>query len=296
MILRPCSGALATALAAGNVPYQADMFTIQLPSTTLRFTSWDSDLLVAAFGGGFVTFTSAAPWLNRDTWSVSNTMEVNTLTVTLMDNTLTGFGGSTLSLRAQIHNGLFDGGTLFLQRLFMPTPGDTATYGTVDLFKGDIGSATMSGAKATLKVRAKNSRLSVNTPRNVYQPSCQHTFCDVGCTLSLATFTASYTLLGGSTRTSLNIVGGPTSPQLVNGTITMTSGVNAGLPPRNIIAWDGFSNITLSYPLSFTPSGGDTATIAMGCDKTVNTCVNTYANGLNFGGFPLIPPPASTSP
>jgi uncharacterized phage protein (TIGR02218 family) len=299
VVLRPCSTALAAAFAAGYLPslsQMADLFTIQLPGGTYRFTSYDSNLLLPAFGGGTITFFAAPPpMLVRGTWDVSNTMQVPSLKVEILDNTLTGFGSSPLSFRALVHNGLLDGGTLFLQRVFMPTPGDTTTYGTVDLFKGDIGAATMAGGKVTLKVRGKNSRLSVKAPRNVYQPSCQYTFCDVGCTLSASSFTASYTILGGSTRSSINIVGGPTSPQLVNGTITVTSGVNSGLS-KNIIAWDGFSNITLSYPLLAAPSTGDTATIFMGCDKTVNTCVNTYANGLNFGGFPLIPPPASTSP
>ena len=188
-VLRPCSGALAAALAAGALApgsAQADLFTVTLQNGTIyRWASFDVSLVVAGqtfFRGGL-----GPPWAKRGRWGVTNTMEVSTLEVVL-DADNTAFAGG-LNLKTLIHNGYFDGASLLLQRVYMPTPGDTTTWGTVDIFSGDSGSAAITPVRMTLKVRSKNSRLSANAPRNVYQPGCLHTFCDTGCTLSAATFT-----------------------------------------------------------------------------------------------------------
>lgn len=288
-LLRACSGALATALASGNIPYQADLFTVILPGiATYLWTSFDSDLVVLGS-----TYLSSGQWLSRSRWNVTNTMEVPTLEVSLL-TTQAAFSGGP-GLLTQLHNGLFDGGTLALDRVFMPTRGDTATYGTIPLFFGDMGAVTIRGPKATIKVRGKNSRLNVNAPRNVYQPGCLHTFCDPGCTLSAASFTNTYNVLGGATRSVLTVVTGPTSAQLIGGTLTMTSGADVGLS-RSIVGWDGFSTITLAYPLPSAPLVGDTATIFLACDKRLTTCTNVFNNKINFRGFPFIPPPSTTAP
>lgn len=296
-LLRTCSGALATALAAGNIPYSADLITIILPGVaTYNWTIWPTDLVYLGTTYASGTPAGGVPWLSRGRLSVPNTMVVPTLAINILASTASFGGGGAPGLLTQIHNGLLDGGTLSLQRVFMPTDGDTSTYGAILLFFGDIGAVSLKGQSATLNVRGKNSRLAVNAPRNVYQPSCLHTFCDPGCTLNAASFTNSYTILGGSTRSRINVVSGPTSPQLVSGTFTVTSGAALGNAPRNIIAWDGFSQITLAYPLSVAPSVGDTATIFLACDKTVPTCSGVFGNLVNIRAFPFIPPPATNAP
>jgi uncharacterized phage protein (TIGR02218 family) len=290
VILRNCLGALATALAAGNVPFSTDLFTVTLQSGTIyRWTSWDRDLV---FGGN--TFVSSMQWLSRGRWNVTNTMEVPTLEVTIL-STSAAFGGGTLPLQTQLHNGLLDGATLLLQRLFMPNAGDTVTYGTIDIFAGDLGAGQLQGAKAVYKVRGKNSRLSVNVPRNIYQPSCIHTFCDPGCTLSAGANTHSFVVASGSTSSQVNLTVADTFNVPIYGTLTMTSGVNNG-QQRTIIDSLFATAMVLARPLIAAPAPGDTLTIFGGCDKTFNTCVNTYGNGVNFRAFPYIPPPATTAP
>jgi uncharacterized phage protein (TIGR02218 family) len=285
-LLRPCSGALATALAGGVEFLGTDLFTVTLQTGTVyRWTSWDSDLVVSGH-----TFTSSGQWLQRGRWQVVNTMQVPTLEVTILTNAAS-FGGSGLSLRTQLHNGLFDGATLLLQRLYMPTAGDTSTWGTVNLFSGDVGAVQLSGAEAKLKIRGKSSRLSVNAPRNVYQPGCVHTFCDSGCTLNAATFTSSFTVLT-ATRTSVALTGAPSNP-MQGGTLTMTSGAATG-EVRGVVLSIGFL-IGVSYPFYVTPSPGDTLTLFSACDKTIATCTNVYNNKVNFRGFPFVPPPATAA-
>lgn len=294
-LLRSCSVALAAALVQPLGPmYQADLYTVTLQSGTVyHWTSWDQDLTVG------VHFFSSAPWLTRGKWALKNTMEVPTMELFIDDNTVTGFGGGTNSLRNQIHNGLFDGASVFLQRVYMPAPGDTTTFGTIDLFSGDVGAVSLMGARATLKVRGKNSRLDVSAPRNVYQPSCLHTFCDTGCTLNAATFTASF-IVQASPAPTTSVLGWnvfTTGSLFKGGMITMTSGAASG-QQRSIIDVHGTApkTITLSRPLFVTPAAGDTFNAFQGCDKTLTTCDVTYSNKVNFRGFPFVPPPNTGAP
>lgn len=302
MILRACGTALATALQGGVTLFKADLFTINVQSGAVyRWCTWDWDLRV----GGNV-FTGKNPFLSRGKLSLTNTMQVATLPVYVDDQSTTPFlGGSSPSLRVLAHNGYFDGGTMFLQRVYMPDSktGDTTTYGTIDLFSGDIGKITpMSGARIAFDVRAKNSRLDVMAPRNVYQPGCLHTFCDPGCTLSAATFTQSFAVAVSSSTTQTVIAltpnpsSGPPAFQLQDGTLTMTSGATAG-QVRNIISGTTFPGFAvLATPLSVVPVAGDTLTIFQGCNKTLPTCANIFSNAVNFRGFPFIPPPNTTAP
>lgn len=294
-ILRSCSTALASALGAsiGNIPYQADLFTLNLASgTTLYYASWDSDLVV----GGH-TFLSANPWLTRSRWNVTNTMEVPGLEVKIAANSSDFLGGANLKLQAV--RGLFDGGTLFLQRLFMPTPGDTTTYGTVDIFKGDTGAAQIVGNGIVLKVKGSNNKLDVPAPRNTYQPSCLHSFCDTGCTLSAATYTTTYTVSTASTSTFVNWTAVVlTAGHYMGGTVKFLTGTNAG-QTRTVVGFSS-SGLTVATPLIAAPLSGDTFAAFQGCNKTVGPGTATgglagtfgcqdYANILNFRGFPNVP-------
>jgi uncharacterized phage protein (TIGR02218 family) len=299
-ILRPCSGALATALATGVRLDRADLFTISLLGASIyHWTSYDVDLTVAG-----QLFASSSQFLSRGRSRVINTMEVPTLEIYLLDTSTAGFTGvGTPRLRTQIHNGLLDGANVLLQRVFMPAgTTDTATYGTIDLFSGDVGAVELSeGAKATIKVRGKNSRLDVPAPVNVYQPGCIHTFCDAGCTLNPATFTVSRTVLASPTptRTSIAFVSSSTALALLlkSGKVTMTSGPNSGQQRTITDALVVGANtiLTLTNPLFATPSAGDTFTTFQACDKTIPTCNAVYSNLANFRGFPFIPPPPATS-
>ena len=290
-ILRTCGTSLATALGNGARLDQADLF--QLTTLQGAFYVWTSaGTNLTVFGQ---LYTSVAPHIERGKWNLTNTMEVPTLEVRILDTSKAAFGTGTLSLRTQIHNGLLDGASFRLQRLFLPAGTTDTSLGAIDIFTGDVGAVTLLGAQATIKVRGKSARLNVQAPRNVFQPGCLHTFCDTGCTLSKASFTHNFSVIGSSTRTILPISGGALSAQTKGGTLTMTSGANSG-ESRSIIDWDGFSTVTLVQPLSNVPAVGDTCTVFQGCDKTLATCTSTYSNALNFRGFPFIPPPNTAAP
>lgn len=280
-LLRSCSPALATALASGQKLWSADLFYLQFASgSNRRYTSWETDLKIVDF-----TYISAKPWIRRSRWGVTNTMVVPEMTVTFMAQ------NDAPNMKTLAHNGLFDGATMDMSRLFMPTPGDVTTLGTIDIFFGDVGAVDIIGTEITLRVKGRNNRLDVPAPRNLYQTGCLHTFCDPGCTLSAGSFTATYTV-GTSpapSKTFLPWTSAPGTPaDYLSGKLTMLTGTSAG-QVRTIVGADA-TGLTLAYPLYALPVTGDTFSALKGCAKTAAACTG-YGNLINFRGFPWIPTP-----
>jgi uncharacterized phage protein (TIGR02218 family) len=294
-LLRAASPALA-ALLGPNAPagrvWSADLFAFTLADgvTQLNWTSWDSDL---TYDG--TTYSSKAPWLTRSQWSVTNTMEVASLTLKLM--ALNGPFAGAAQIKQQIVQGLFDGAAFLLSRAYMTSPGAAGVAGVVALFGGVVGAIDVTQTTAQMTIKAKVNILDQNAPRNLYQVGCNHAFCDYGCGLSRATYTASFTAGSGATPTFIPWSGSPPANAALyqNGTLTMTGGAAAG--QRRTIAAAGSSGLTLAYPLFEAPAAGDAFTAFEGCDKTFDSgsgqsCTDR-SNTANFRGFPYVPPPNS---
>ena len=289
--LRPASPALATALANGSIRYWAELFTITLVDsvTELNWTNFDSALTSQS-----VIYSPKGAFLSRSSWKVSNTMTVPDLTIKASSTNVSFNGGE--SLEVQIHDGLLDGATLLLQAAFMGDDLNPDTLGTMPLFKGKVGGVDLDGITATLGIKGKVNDLDQYAPRNLYQKSCNHAFCDIGCTLNRATFTASYSV--GSAPTTIlipwaSVPANPTAYQ--NGTLVMTSGPASG--SRRTIAEASAAGLMLSYPLPFLPNAGDSFTSFQGCDKTKDSgspqsCA-AYSNTQHFKGYPFVPPPSA---
>jgi len=291
-LLRPASPALAAALAGGAPLWSADLFVLTLAAGAgaYNWTSWDSDLALAG-----VTYASASPWLTRSSWNVTSTVEVPSLTVYLRALDAPFAGGA--NLKTQIHNGLFDGAAFLLSRAYMTAPGAVAALGAVLLFGGFVGGVDIVGTTATLQIKGKVNNLDQNAPRNLYQVGCNHAFCDAGCTLSRAAFTASFAV--GAAPTAAFIPWSGAAPgnatNYQNGTLTLASGAAAG-QSRTIAQATG-AGLALAYPLYAVPAPGDAFTAFQGCDKTFDSgsgqsCTDR-SNTLNYRGFPFVPPPNS---
>src|SRR5262249_15465960 len=118
--------------------------------------------------------------------------------------------------------------------------------------------------------------------------ACQHVLYDSGCGLVKSAFGTAGTVGAGSTGSVINWSGASTN--FNQGTITFSSGVNAGVTANVKSAVAGVS-LALSYPLLNAPSAGDAFTAYFGCDHTQFTCTNKFNNLANFRGFPYIPAP-----
>ena len=291
-LLRNCTPALAAALAAGELPYSADLFTFTLIDgvTVLNWTNFDRSL---SFGG--VTFTTQGALLSRSAWKVSNTVEVPTLSVKA-SSLNAGFNGGA-ALQLQIHNGLFDGASFLMQRALMGADLNPNTLGTIPLFGGKVGGIDLDGLTAAITVKGGVNDLDQYVPRNLYQIPCNHAFCDAGCTLSRAAFTFPFAVGASPSTTFIPWPGSPPANYTTfqNGTFALTSGASSG--SRRAITMATSGGLSLSYPLPALPAAGDTFTAFQGCDKTLNSgssqSCTAYGNKQNIRAFPFVPQPAA---
>lgn len=76
---------------------------------------------------------------------------------------------------------------------------------------------------------------------------------------------------------------------LTGGVLTFETGANAGRS-MEIKGWtQGTGRIELYLPLGYAIAVGDVFRIHPGCDKRLDTCIDRFANVLNFRGEPYIP-------
>ncbi len=204
----------------------------------------------------------------------------------LSTDTITGGAAFLQALR----NHAFDGCSVRRYRVFFSdTIGGTAIGGVL-LFEGRLGKIDEIGrTSAKVTINTDLCLLDNYMPRNLYQPTCLHTLYDSGCTLIKANFGTNGTVGAGSTVSQLNWSGANTNFQ--QGTLTFTSGVNAGVSVTVGGALNG-AYLALIYPLQQAPNTGDGFTVYFGCDHTEDTCLNKFNNLSNFRGFPFVPPPS----
>lgn len=280
--MKSASSALITLLNSGQNFLMADLFTFTLVGGFVaRYTNVESSITV----GGH-TFNGNDIIIARSKTRIMIGVEVDTMDMTvnaLPSHLLNG----TPWLQA-VRQGALDGASLLVERLFMPTWGDTSC-GTVILFSGTVAGADVGRTSAKLTVNSLLSLLNVQMPRNVFQPPCRNVLYDGGCTLSKAAFGVAGT--SGSGSTASVIVTGLSNPAgyFSLGTITFNTGANTGVSRSVKVYASG--NAQLALPLLTAPTTGDAFTIYAGCDHTQATCVSKFNNVLNFRGEPYIPIP-----
>lgn len=280
--MRFASPELKAFLRSRQACYKADLFTYTLKSgQVFRWGTFDQPV---TYGGQ--TWTAAGPMMSRSRLSIRNSVEVPELDMKLLVRDSDTINGR--NIKEQIQNGVFDGATVEMDRVFMPKKGDTS-LGLVLMFLGRQSPANVKADVISLTAKGDNVLMNQQVPKNVYQTTCLHTFCDAGCTLSAAAFTIT-NAAGGST-TAGNIVWGslPGAPALYTlGRITFTSGPAAG--QVRTVKFSANTGIVPAYPFDNTPLPGDTFSILQGCDRTQATCTTTFANEQHFRGFPYVPP------
>jgi uncharacterized phage protein (TIGR02218 family) len=274
---------LISALLARTPMWSVDLFTVSLLSGDVyRWASADRDIV---FSGN--TWSAMGPAIQRSKWSAKNTTEVSEMEITLYS---TGLDFPSGNLKKLIHDGLFDGAFIQLDRAYMPTYGDTS-LGLVTLFGGRVGKVEINALGATVTCVAANVLMQQNIPRNTFQLGCIHTLYDSGCTVDRGAHTATFTVTSASTLTvnfSESALGDPAI--YVLGTLAIVDGIAAG--QRRQIDGAGGQSITVAYPLLDVPAAGDHFTLTQGCSKTIARCTQ-FGNLPNYRGFPNIPPASS---
>jgi hypothetical protein len=220
--MRTASGALAAYLAITDQIDVADLLTITLANGggTVRLTTYDEDLLVA--GNAY----SAGPTIyRRDLVKVAVGLVADPITLTISPAADALLGG--VSWQAAAQQGLFDGARVSVDKVFMPEPGDTS-LGLVNLFAGRVADVDADRVSIELTCKSDVELLDTPFPRNLYQPTCDHTLFDSGarCSRRVHDRDGGGDRIDGEDPERLGLTQ-PTGYYDL-GTVTMTSGALAG--------------------------------------------------------------------
>lgn len=292
--MKPASGALITLvgeLGGAQTVFVAELLTITLADgTVLRYTTGIRDITISGN-----TFSSMGPYPIIGTTSWRTGVEVDVLKLELWA-LLTNIVESHAIL-AGIVQGLFDNALVLVQRVFMPTYGDTSA-GAVTLFQGNVSDIPVADSiHAELDVKSGKEKLNIPMPYHFYQPACRWPLFSPGCTLVASSVTiSSVNVTAGSGQLLLvatSLIGNP-DHYFDEGYITFTTGPNAGTKRavREFLGSTG--QILLFVPLPSLPAVGDHFDITPGCDKKQATCDSKFHNLINFGGMPYIPIPETS--
>ncbi len=286
--MKTASTALRAILGSAQF-YMADCYSFTLvDGTVVRYTTADQSIVDQATGD---VFSASGPFFERSKVKFSAGVQVDELDITMTagpNDLLQGVPWLS-ALRA----GALDGAELQLDRAFMATFGDTSA-GLVTLFLGRVVEVDPGRTQATVKANTHLELLNLQWPWRLFQPGCSRTLFDAGCTLAKSAFADSWTAGSGNSLTVLNIPGmtvGSTHYSL--GTGTWTSGMMEGesFPIKDHALVSGAGMITPLVPFPVVPAPGDTVTLYPGCDKTLGTCQNKFANAQHFEGEPFVPVP-----
>ena len=287
--MKAASPALVTYLnnarANPDVPLlMADAFTFTLRSgLILCYTNVD---VTFTYGGN--TYLANSILIDGLKVRAAVGLEVDQQQITVAARSTDTLTGGAPFLQA-LRDGAFDGCVVERDRVFFSDRLGGSAIGSVALFKGRLGVVDQIGrTSAKLTVNSDLVLLDIDMPRNVYQPTCLHSLYDSGCTLIKNAFGTNGNVGSGSTASVINWPAASLTFQ--QGSITFTSGVNAGASATvgSVVAG---TSLTLLYPLESEPAAGDGFTVYFGCDHTPATCRGKFANLANFRGFPYVPPP-----
>ncbi len=124
------------------------------------------------------------------------------------------------------------------------------------------------------------------TLRRMYQTTCPHVLYGKACGKSSADFRTDATLTGVSGRDLMSPVYGTKPDGYFAG--GYADWEIAGVLERRFIVNHVGPTITLNLPFAGIPANATVRTYP-GCDHTLNTCKNKFANVPNYGGQPFYP-------
>ncbi len=286
--MKPASSALVSYLndarADADVPLlMADAFMFTLRSgLVLCYTNLD---VTFSYDGN--TYLGNSILIDGLKYKAAVGLEVDQQQITIAARSTDTITNGAPFLQA-LRDGSFDGAEIVRYRIFFSDRMGGTAIGSVLLFKGRLGVVDEIGrTSAKLTINSDLALLDIDMPRNIYQPTCLHTLYDSGCTLVKNAFGTNGTVGAGSTALVIQWSGA--SANFQQGSITFTSGVNAGVTAT--VGSAAGTSLTLLYPLESAPAEGDGFTVYYGCDHTAGTCQSTFNNLANFRGFPYVPPP-----
>lgn len=278
--MKNASPGLIALLNSGTQFFMADLYTFMLTGGVIqRYTNADVDITYN--GNLFSKFI-----ISRSKTKVSVGLEVDILDIRINPSPADMLAG--FPWVSSVRNGRLDGAVVRLEKVFMPTWGDTS-LGAVQLFQGRVAPADFSRTEVKLQAKSELELLDTQLPRNFFQSPCKNKLFDGACTLTKSSFAVNGSVSSGTQAKIWDTLGKP-ADWFTLGTIQFFSGPNLGVI-RSIKLDSGDGNLYFSTPLPFAPGVGDLFTAYPGCDKTMATCKNKFNNLQNFIGYAFVPDP-----
>lgn len=246
-----------------------EIYTINIGSTTHRFTSAASDITIGP-----------------DTWAAESLKRSKIATSTERNERITlTFPGDNAFARRYL--GIVPGERAFINIIRLQRD-EVPTYQTQALiYKGQIsaGSYSRDGTEIQITATSVEAATQRKIPRFNFMGMCNHVLFDSGCKKST----------GGFVVTD-NVESADGSQVVVPGAAAFADGFFAGgwvkttdgLDHRLILSHVG-NVLTLLLPFSADVVGAEIQAFA-GCDHLFNgDCATKFDNVTNFGGFPFVP-------
>ncbi len=155
------------------------------------------------------------------------------------------------------------------------------------LRRGTIGRVTYSKNAFTAEVRGLMEAYQQQAGP-LYQKLCRAEFGDAKCKIELAahTYAGSVTGVVNDSTFATDVL--QPAGLFDYGVLTWTSGDNKDAKCE-VKTSQADGTISLYLPPTWQPVTGDTFTVTAGCDRNFSTCINKWANWVNFRGEPYIP-------
>ncbi|MGB3865328.1 MAG: DUF2163 domain-containing protein [Xanthobacteraceae bacterium] len=160
--------------------------------------------------------------------------------------------------------------------------------------RGSLGEVRREGAAFTAELRGLADRLSQESGR-YYTAKCAADLGDGRCKVNLAAsaFRGAGTVatLTATSQFVASGLDGFAAGRFSAGRLSWTSGGNAGtsVEIKQHTVEGGHAVLSLWQAMAETIGAGDGFVVSAGCDKTLATCRDRFANTANFRGFPHIP-------
>lgn len=260
----------------------------------IRGTDHDRDVTIPSTGGSPADPFEGVYWAGSNITpgdiAANADMSVDNLAVT---GALADVGATVLDINvADIEGGLLDAAPVYVMVCDWRNP----SHGYYVVKRGFLGAVSRdSDLKYTTEVRGMTQLLSQIIIQTFSERCNVVRFGDAKCKRSLVDVTFTGTVTAATSRKSFTVTVDTGSPadtfRFAGGVITFTSGLNAdffrevkGDPIINA----GVLTLWEDFPAAVLP--GDTFTLEAGCNRTLPTCRDTFANVVNFRGYGVFIP------
>ena len=233
------------------------------------FTDHDENITI-----GPVTYLSSIGF-------VPSAIDRNT-ELTAANQQLSGIIDNDLITQADLRSGAWDGARVDIIEIDWKTETQLRK-----LMSGFLGEVSLIGIEYSVVLNSIESELQKPIGRTV-KLKCDADLGDSRCGLVITPEATTVTTVNSLLSFDDSALAEPDS--IYNGgKIEWLTGNNAGTTFDVKRFTAGLNTVQLYEPVPYPIQVGDTANIYQGCDKTIETCRDIFANAVRFKGFPYLP-------